>query len=151
MASPATHLIASLALSASISNILSTSCCTSRSQTHRLRAGALPWQGRVEVKKDGVWGTVYDDTFGQTEANIACRAAGFGSAIATQTASEYGRGIGQVHYQNLRYIHANSMYNTYMYYTMSAHTIIHGEYIMHMHVCYKHTHQIHYTLFAIYC
>ena len=58
----------------------------------------------MEVKKDGVWGTVRDDGFGMTEASVACRAAGFGSAIATQAGSEYGRGIGPVHYQNVRYV-----------------------------------------------
>ena len=58
----------------------------------------------MEVKKEGAWGTVYDNTFGLAEANVACRAAGYGTAIATQNGSEYGRGIGQVHYQNVRYV-----------------------------------------------
>lgn len=69
-------------------------------QTHRLRSGAVPWRGRVEVKVNNTWGTVYDEHFELADANVACRATGFGSAIAVQNGSEYGRGIGPVH---LRY------------------------------------------------
>ena len=71
-------------------------------QTHRLRAGAGPWMGRVEVKVSGTWGTVYDNLFGLEDANVVCRAVGFGTAIAVQLRSAYGRGIGPVHYQNMR-------------------------------------------------
>lgn len=80
------------------------SVCVTTLQTHRLRAGAVPWRGRVEVKKEGVWGTVHGDTFGLAEANVACRAAGYGTALTTQSDSAYGRGIGPVHYQSVRYV-----------------------------------------------
>ena len=60
--------------------------------------------GRVEVRRGGQWGTVSDHNFGLSEANIACRAAGFGTALAVQSGSHYGRGIGRVHYHNLRYV-----------------------------------------------
>ena len=59
----------------------------------------------MEVREDGgSWGTVVDERFRLAEANVACRAAGFGTAIAVQNGSEYGRGIGPIHYQNLRYV-----------------------------------------------
>lgn len=60
--------------------------------------------GRVEVKIDGKWGTVSDRNFGMGEANVACRAAGFGTAVSVQNGSQYGRGIGQVHHHNLWYV-----------------------------------------------
>ena len=41
----------------------------------RLTGGTSPSEGRLEVRVDGVWGTVCnsDLSFGQTEADIACR------------------------------------------------------------------------------
>lgn len=52
----------------------------------------------------GVWGTVSDENFGIGEANVACRAAGFGTASYVQTGAHYGRGIGPVHLRNVWYV-----------------------------------------------
>ena len=59
----------------------------------RLTGGTSPSRGRLEVRVDGVWGTVCngDFSFGQTEADIACRQLqGFGQA------SSYGSYITHV-------------------------------------------------------
>ena len=77
--------------------------------------------GRVEVKRDGEWGTVSDEGFGLSEANVACRAAGFGTAVAVQTGSHYGRGIGQVHHRNLRYVPSITTENVH---TVTVHVCI---------------------------
>ena len=37
--------------------------------------------GRLEIYLRGEWGTVCDDGFEQTEADIACRQLGFSSAL----------------------------------------------------------------------
>ena len=47
----------------------------------RLAGGTL--MGRAEVRFIGVWGTVCDDSFGTTEANVFCRALGFNRAMCS--------------------------------------------------------------------
>ena len=46
--------------------------------------------GRLEIYLQGEWGTVCDDSFGQTEANVACRELGFASAARFNNVGEFG-------------------------------------------------------------
>ncbi|XP_063405745.1 deleted in malignant brain tumors 1 protein-like [Mytilus trossulus] len=47
----------------------------------RLVNGAGPWEGRVEVKRKGQWGTICDLSFGLNEASVICRMIGFTEAF----------------------------------------------------------------------
>ena len=43
---------------------------------------------RLEVFHGGVWGTVCDDDFGDTDATVACRQAGFSTGVDYQSFGE---------------------------------------------------------------
>ncbi|XP_031725790.1 macrophage receptor MARCO-like [Anarrhichthys ocellatus] len=53
--------------------------------TVRLVPGRV--RGRVEVKHNGVWGTVCDDGFDTVDGKVICKMLGFQTAISTFTAS----------------------------------------------------------------
>jgi len=43
----------------------------------RLAGSSLPYEGRLEVYYNGIWGTVCDDYFDDVDATIACKSLGF--------------------------------------------------------------------------
>ena len=51
---------------------------------------------------NGEWGTICDHGFDMREANVACRAMGYGSAKSVQRQATHGRGVGAIHYSNLK-------------------------------------------------
>jgi hypothetical protein len=59
----------------------------------RLVGGAAGNAGRVEVFRVGTWGTICDDSFDLTDANVVCRSLGFSGAQNFYTA---GGGSGQI-------------------------------------------------------
>jgi len=49
----------------------------------RLVGGAVPNEGRLEVKFAGLWGTVCDDAFDDVDAGVACSMLNYGYAHDT--------------------------------------------------------------------
>ncbi|XP_032903024.1 galectin-3-binding protein-like [Amblyraja radiata] len=62
----------------------------------RLSGGQQPTEGRVEVYYDGEWGTVCDDGWDLTDANVVCRSLGFLNATEATIGGVFGSGSGTI-------------------------------------------------------
>lgn len=52
-------------------------------------------EGRVELFHKGEWGTICDDDFSITNANVLCRQLGFVAATGWTHSAKYGKGQGK--------------------------------------------------------
>ncbi|KAL5499890.1 hypothetical protein EMCRGX_G011357 [Ephydatia muelleri] len=69
----------------------------------RLSGGNVINEGRIEICINNVWGTICDDYWSDTDANIACRKLGFSgqNAVAFSNA-HFGPGIGDILLNNIQ-------------------------------------------------
>ncbi|KAM5254798.1 scavenger receptor cysteine-rich type 1 protein M130 [Hipposideros larvatus] len=67
----------------------------------RLKSGETRCSGRIEVKFQGMWGTVCDDNFNMHHASVVCKQLNCGSALSVSSSSIFGEGSGQIWFDDL--------------------------------------------------
>lgn len=92
----------------------------------RLVDGKDKYEGRVEVKYRGVWGTICDDDFGSDEAKVLCRQLGFeGEAMVIK--SRFGQGKGPIWLDQVKCVGNETSIDDCVHWQWGEHNCAHTE------------------------
>lgn len=85
-------------------------------------------EGRIEVYRNGTWGTVCDDIFGRSDADTACRQWGARTpAVSWRTRAGYGPGTGPILLDNANCANSAMLESLFYCSIETTHNCAHSE------------------------
>ncbi|XP_072045228.1 neurotrypsin-like isoform X2 [Amphiura filiformis] len=73
-----------------------------RASNIRLVGGPNQYTGRVEILRQGSWGTICHQQWNREDGRVACRQLGFGDVKTTMRNARFGQGTGKIWFTKVR-------------------------------------------------
>ncbi|XP_066296100.1 deleted in malignant brain tumors 1 protein-like [Branchiostoma lanceolatum] len=95
----------------------------------RLADGTNANEGRVEVRLTTIddWGTVCDDSFDMTDANVVCRSLGYSGASEVRPSTGFGQGSGSIYMDDVACTGTETSFFDCSYRGWGTHDCVHSE------------------------